>query len=104
MRPDSAEVAAVYRCWRRRQHFLRVDGSSVARRAAPREGERPAVHDVVRRHRRRGVREVPVGRRAVGRGAVDGRRHRLQAGALALLGSQRSNRLVCRVLIASFEN
>ena len=83
MRPDGAEVAAVYRGGRRGQHLLRVDGAAVARRAAPREGERR----VVRRNRRRGVRQVPVGRVAVRRRAVDRRRHRLQARALALWGT-----------------
>ena len=85
VRPDGAEVAAVYGGGRRGQHLLRVDGAAVAGRAAPGEGERrPGVHGVVRRHRRRGVREVPVGRRAVRRRPVDRRGHRLQAGALAL--------------------
>ena len=81
MRPDGAEVAAVYRGGRRGQHLLRVDGAAVAR-AAPREGERR----VVRRNRRRGVGQVPVGRVTVRRRAVDRRRHRLQARALALWG------------------
>ena len=87
VRSDGAEVAAVYRGGRRRQHLLRVDGSAVAR-AAPREGERR----VVRRHRRRGARQVSVGR-AVRRRAVDRRGHRLQAGALALWGCERQNRI-----------
>ena len=71
------------------KRLIKVNKQLTEMLTAPGECERPGVHGVVRRDRRRGVREVPVGRRGAVRRAVDRRRDRLQAGALALRGGGR---------------